>query len=268
MDGVLPFLTRHGYAVLFAFVLVEQAGLPVPGVPVLLAMGALAGMGKVSLAGAVAVTVAASLVSDSLWYAMGRRHGARILGVLCRISLEPDSCVRRAENVFARHGSRALLAAKFVPGLSAVATPVAGLIRMRPGRFMLWDGAGALLWAAAYLGLGYVFSAQLERVAEVAGRLGSSLVVLLAAALAAYLAVKYVQRRLFIRELAIARITPAELKTKLDAGEEIVIVDLRQSLEFEADGSTVPGALHLLPDDLDARHGEIPRDREVVLYCT
>ncbi len=268
MASIFPFLLRHGYAVLFGFVLVEQAGLPVPAVPVLLAMGALAGMGRFGLGWALLVAVAACLLSDSLWYVLGRRHGARILGLLCRISLEPDSCVRRTENLFARQGARALLVAKFVPGLSAVATPVAGLIRMRPVSFLLWDGGGALLWAGTYLGLGYAFSTQIERVAAAAAGLGSRVVVLLAAAFLAYLLLKYVQRRRFIREIAVDRITPAELRAKLDAGEPVVVVDLRQSIEFEADGTTVPGALHLLPDELDARHQEIPRDREVVLYCT
>lgn len=264
----MSFLLRHGYAVLFVIVMVEQAGVPLPALPVLLAAGALVAAGHFEMWAAVLVVVAACLVPDLAWFELGRRHGARILALLCRISLEPDSCVRRTENVLAAGGARALLVAKFLPGLSTVAPPVAGMMRMRLSRFLLWDVAGSLLWGGAYLAVGYVFSAQLERVAELLASLGGGLLALLAGVIALYLLWKYAQRRRFIREIAVARITPEELRRRLDAGEDVVVVDLRHSMEFEAEPATVPGAIHLLPDELDARHGEIPRDREVVLYCT
>jgi membrane protein DedA with SNARE-associated domain len=264
----MSFLLRHGYAVLFVIVMVEQAGVPLPALPVLLAVGALAAAGHLSLAVALLVVVAACLVSDLAWFELGRRHGARILALLCRISLEPDSCVRRTENVLAAGGARALLFAKFLPGLSTVAPPVAGMMRMRLARFLLWDVAGALLWSGTYFAVGYVFSAQLERVAELVLGLGRGLGAVVAGALALYVLWKYAQRRRFIREIAVARITPEELRRKLDAGEDVVVVDLRHSMEFEADPAMVPGAIHLLPEELDARHGEIPRDKDVVLYCT
>jgi membrane protein DedA with SNARE-associated domain len=264
----MSFLMRHGYAVLFGVVLLEQAGLPIPSLPFLLAMGALVAAGHFSLAASLLVAVTAALLSDVAWFELGKRHGARVLALLCRISLEPDSCVRRTENVLAAGGARALLFAKFVPGLSTAAPPVAGMLRMRLRRFLLWDAAGALLWAGSCLAVGYVFSSQLEQVADLALRLGSRLGAVLAAGLAAYLSWKYAQRRRFIRELTVARITPEELRRRLDAGEGIVVVDLRHSLEFDGEPAMVPGAIHLLPDELDARHGEIPRDREVVLYCT
>jgi membrane protein DedA with SNARE-associated domain len=259
---------RHGYAVLFGIVLLEQAGLPIPSLPVLLAMGALVATGHFNLAASLLAAIAASLLSDVAWFELGRRHGARVLALLCRISLEPDSCVRRTENVLAAGGARALLFAKFVPGLATAAPPVAGMLGMRLSRFVLWDAAGASIWAGSCLAVGYAFSSQLEQVAELAMRLGSRLVAVLAAGLAAYLSWKYAQRRRFIRELTVARITPEELRRRLEAGEDIVVVDLRHSMEFDAEPAMVPGAIHLLPDELDARHGEIPRDREVVLYCT
>jgi len=268
MASLVPFLLRHGYAVLFAVVLAEQLGVPVPALPALLAMGALAGMGKASLAGAFLCAFGAAFLSDSFWFLLGRRHGARILRLLCRISLEPDSCVRRTENVFAAQGGRALLFAKFIPGLNTVAAPVAGMMHMRPTRFLLWEGAGTTLWAGSYLLVGYLFSAQIDRVVARVLGLGNRLGLLLAASFALYLFLKYVQRRRFIREIAIARITPEELRRKLTAGEDIVVVDLRHSAEFEAGAAKVPGALQLSPEELDARHSEIPRDREVVLYCT
>ena len=268
MNQVVQFLLRHGYSLLFAAVFAEQLGVPVPAVPVLLAMGALAGLGRFSFTTVLLVAVPAAVLADLVWYELGRRHGYPVLRLICRISLEPDSCARRTEDLFERLGPRALLVAKFFPGFSTAAPPMAGMFFMPLWRFLISDGLGALLWAGMASGAGYLFRAQLERVAAVALRLGGGLVVLLAAGLAAYIARKYVERRRFLRQLNMARITPEELKRKLDAGEGLVVVDLRHTLEFEADGATVPGALHLPPQDLPRRHHEIPRDRDVVLYCT
>ncbi len=268
MKQALDFLLRHGYALVFVFVLGEQIGLPISAVPVFLAAGALAGAGRLSLITALLAAVVASVAADLLWYQLGRRQGHSVVNLICRISLEPDSCVRRTEDLYSRHGVRALLFGKFIPGLSTVMPPMAGMFGMRLGGFLLWDGAGALVWAGAYLGLGYLFSQQLELIGLYALRLGAGLLVLLGSALAAYVLTKYLERRRFFRQLHIARITPEELKEKLEKGEDIVVVDLRHALEFEADDGKVPGALHLLPDELEERHQEIPRDRDVVLYCT
>lgn len=268
MHGTLQFVLRHGYALVFLVVLTEQAGLPIPSLPVLLAAGALAGQGKLSLSVALGLAVIASLAADLVWYELGRRRGHSILSLLCRISLEPDSCVRRTENAFAQRGARSLLVAKFVPGLSTAAPPLAGMLRMRLWRFLAWDGLGALLWAGAFVCAGFIFSAQLDRVAVYAQRLGAGLLLLLVGGLAAYIGFKFYQRQRFIRALRIARITPEELKRKLDAGEDMVVVDLRHSVEFEADEAKVPGAIHLGPEEIEQRHLEIPRDRDIVLYCT
>lgn len=262
------FLLAHGYIVVFVWVLAEQIGLPIPSIPVLLAAGALAGSHQLSFLGALSLAMLASLLSDSVWYGLGRTRGHTVLNLICRISLEPDSCVRRTEDFFVRHGPRSLLFAKFVPGLGTVAPPLAGLFRMRLLRFALWDLAGSLAWAGAYLGAGYLFSSELERIARYALSLGVWLIALLIAALAAYLIRKYIQRRRFIRNLRIARITPAELKRMLDAREDVMVVDLRSSIEFEADEGKLPGALHMDPKEIEQRHQEIPRDRDIVLYCT
>lgn len=268
MNEPLQFLVRHGYTVLFAWVFAEQLGLPLPAVPLLLAAGALAGAGRLSLALVLGLPVVAAITSDVLWYELGRRRGVKVLQFLCRISLEPDSCVRRTESTFERHGARSLLIAKFIPGLSTAAPPLAGVFRMRLSRFLLFDTLGALLWAGVFAGLGYVFSDQLERVADRAITLGSWLLVLLLGGLGGYVAWKYVKRRRFLRELRIARISPEELKEKLDAGEDVVIVDLRHSLDFEAEPETIPGAYRLEAAELEEASEQIPRDREVVLYCT
>ena len=188
MHSVLEFLLKHGYAVLLAWVFAEQIGLPVPSLPILLAAGALAGSGRFSFAGSIFLAVLACLVADSIWYALGRLRGIKVLQLLCKISLEPDSCVRRTEGLFAKQGARSLVLAKFVPGLGTVAPPLAGIFHMRASRFLLFDTVGALLWSGLYVGLGYVFSGEIERIAEHAANLGSGLGVLLVTTLAVYIA--------------------------------------------------------------------------------
>ena len=268
MQALIRFLLHHGYSVLFLWVLLEQGGLPIPSIPLLLAAGALAGAGKMSLTIAFLLPIIAATIGDMCWYELGRRRGGRILNLICRISLEPDSCARRTEEMYARHGAKSLLFAKFVPGLATVAPPLAGVFRMRWPRFLAFDLLGSATWSGALVGLGFVFSSQLEQVANYLVQMGEILIVLLAGGLASYIAYKYYERRKFLRSLRVARITPEELKSLLDAGEKIQIVGLRHSVDFEAEPLAIPGALRLDPSELEAREGEILRDRDVILYCT
>jgi membrane protein DedA with SNARE-associated domain/rhodanese-related sulfurtransferase len=267
MTETLQFVVRHGYLVVFAWVLVEQAGLPVPSSPLLLAAGALSGVHRMNLGLTIAFATLACVSSDSMWYELGRRRGVRVLQFLCRISLEPDSCVRRTQVSFGRNGARVLLIAKFVPGLNAMAAPLSGVIRMGWRRFLLFDLLGALLWAAAFAVTGYAFSGELERVAASAAYLGGWLLVLVLAAFASYILWKFYNRQRFLHKLRIARITPEELKEKIDAGEDVVVVDLRHALDFEAHPETIPGALHMDAAELEEASEVIPRDREIVLFC-
>jgi membrane protein DedA with SNARE-associated domain len=268
MTGVLDTLARYGYLVVFGSVLAEQIGLPFPAIPFLLAAGGLAGSGRLNLWPMLALAGIASLIADLVWYSIGRARGARVLGWLCRISLEPDSCVRRTSLMFNRHGAPSLLIAKFIPGFSTIAPPLAGVTRMPVSHFALFTGLGGLIWSGAFVGLGWMFSSQLEAVESYMARLGGWAVTLLVAALAAYVGWKYFSRRRFLRKIRIARITPEALKLMLDGGEDVMIVDVRDRVDFEAEPSIIPGALHLTIEDLDARHLEIPREREIVLYCT
>jgi membrane protein DedA with SNARE-associated domain len=268
MHAVIPFLLRHGYWVLVVNVAAEQVGLPIPAIPVLLAMGALAGLGNFSFATSLGLAICASLLSDLIWFRLGRTRGSSILNLLCRISLEPDSCVSNTKGLFSKFGALALLFAKFVPGLNAAAAPLAGLTRMRVWKFLGADAAGAAAWSATYLAAGFVFRDQLELAAEHAANLGSWLLLILCSLLAAYIAFKYYQRRRFIRDLRVARVDPDELRTMLDSGCEVAVVDLRRALEVELDPFKLPCAIWIPLDELEAHDEEIPRDKDVVLYCS
>src|SRR5471030_2658347 len=199
MNSTLEFLVRHGYVVLLGWVFVEQIGLPIPSIPLLLAAGALAGTGRMNIFAALFISMFAAICADSMWYQLGRIKGIKILQFLCKISLEPDSCVRRTEGVFAKQGARSLLLAKFIPGLGAVAPPLAGIFHMKTRRFLLFDSLGSTIWAGTFLGLGFIFSNQIEVVAEHAMQLGSGLLVVLFAALAGYIGYKFIARQRFLR---------------------------------------------------------------------
>ena len=268
MHSVIPFLLRHGYWVLALNVFAEQIGLPIPAFPVLLGVGALAGLGNFSFWIALLLAISAALASDLIWYRLGRTRGHTILNLLCRVSLEPDSCVSNTKDLFTKLGARALLIAKFVPGLGATTAPLSGLTRMPLLKFLAADAFGAALWTATYLTAGYIFRNQLERAAEQAERLGSWLLLILAGGLAAYIVWKYHQRRRFIRDLRVARITPEELMAMITSGEQVTVVDLRHALEVERENLKLPGAIWITLQDLETRHEEIPRDRDVVLYCS
>jgi len=267
LSGIIPFLIQHGYALLFAWVFVEQMGLPLPATPLLFAAGALAGEGQLNPALVFGLVVMAALISNVFWYGIGRRGGNSVLAFLCRISLNPDSCIRRSSDIFARHGAPSLLVAKFIPGLAHVAPPLAGIFRMSLWRFLVFDGLGTCFWAALCGGLGYLFSDQVEQIAVYTLRLGASLMIVIVGGLAAYISWKYAQRRRFLRRPQFARIAPEELKRKLDAGEEVMILDVRHPLQFTAEPQTIPGAIYLPLEQLGQSSGTFPSDRDVVLYC-
>lgn len=267
MQQALEFLLQHIEMVVFLTVLAEQAGIPIPAVPVLLAAGAVAGDGQAYLTVLIGLSVAACLLGDMVWFELGRHRGRQALTLLCRISLEPDACVRRTENLFITHGIRALIVAKFIPGLSTLAPALAGLFKVSIGRFFFFNGIGSLLWSASFILLGYVFSNQIGYIGELAMQFGTTAVSIFAVSLGGYLLYKYLHRQKLLRELRVARITPSELKQLMDDGHQSVVVDLRDILDHMTDPYTIPGALRISPEELEQRHHDIPRDRDVILFC-
>lgn len=267
MESGAQFLAEHKELVLFWTVLLEQFGLPIPAIPLLVAAGAMVGQGTMSLPAALLIPIAASLPADLIWFWLGRVRGGRVLGFLCRISLEPDSCVRKTEHLFFQHGTRALLVAKFVPGLSTVAPPMAGIFGMGLVTFLVFDLAGALIWAGLSVGLGHLFSDQLGRVVTGLADLGSRAVLMLLGGFLMYVAYKFIQRRRFLRQLRMAKMSVDELKARLDAGELLTVIDVRHARDVQADPDMIPGAIHMALEEIDRRYHEIPKDREVILYC-
>ena len=172
------------------------------------------------------------------------------------------------EQKWNRFGAYTLILAKFVPGLSTVAPPLAGLTHMRFGRFLVFDIVGCGLWAGVYIGIGFMFRNQMERASEIVQQLGSSMIFLACALLALYIGWKYYNRRRFIKELRVARITPEELMDTIDSGKDVSIIDLRSATEFGLDQKVIPSAIWIDPARLELQEDSIPRDKEVVLYCS
>src|SRR5437867_2515379 len=154
MNETIEFLVRHGTAVLFAAVFIEQIGVPLPAAPWLLAAGALAGTGKMNWVVALTAAAFGSVLADLIWFYLGRHRGQRVLSLLCRISLEPDSCVRRTQGFFTRYGMKGVVAAKFIPGLSTLAPPLAGSTGVSAPRFLFFDGLGSVLYVGCFVFVG------------------------------------------------------------------------------------------------------------------
>jgi membrane protein DedA with SNARE-associated domain/rhodanese-related sulfurtransferase len=261
-------LLVYGYFLLFGWVLVEQLGVPLPAMPVLLAAGALSSQHEISFPLALLAGLAAALLADSSWFFIGRKYGHHVLRILCKLSLEPTVCVRRTQDSFASRRGVTLIFAKFVPGLATLAPPVAGENGMGFGRFLFFDGIGSTLWLGALLAAGRFFGDLLKRdpsLLDWVGRFSGALLVL---GILGFFLARLTRRRMVLRNLVASRLEPEELKRQLDAGEPVYIVDLRHPLELLPDPFTLPGAVHFSPDALAARHLEIPRDCDVVLFCT
>jgi membrane protein DedA with SNARE-associated domain/rhodanese-related sulfurtransferase len=259
-------IERHGLALVFANVLLEQVGLPIPAVPTLIVCGALAAEGRISAAAVLGLAFLACLIGDSLWFIAGKLYGRRVLRFLCGISLSPDSCVRQTQTQFERWGSVALVAAKFIPGLSTVAPPLAGAMRYGWLRFTLLNSLGILIWAGLAIGAGMLFQAQVSALLVRLEDLGRVAVVLVLAILCAYVALKWWERRRLYKTLRVARITVEELRKLMGKTPEPVVVDLRAQLPGDERGS-IPGAIVMDLAEVRGGRGGLPLDHDIVFFC-
>jgi membrane protein DedA with SNARE-associated domain len=264
LKSFLQLLTTHPYGVLFASGLLERIGFPLLFAPVLVAAGALAAARQMQFDVGLWIAVVTCIVGDALWYEIGRKKGDSVLALLCRISLEPESCIRRSKNFFEKSTNRTLLLSKWLPGLSHVIPAVAGLSAVKRQQFFAMNAAGSAIWIFALMLAGYL-PVEHVHIAPAIGPIAfeTSLVLL-----AGNVAVKYVQKQRFLKDLEQARIAPQDLLEKLDSGQKIVILDLRHPLDSVTDPRTLPGALRVLPEDVTSRSDLLPKDRDIILYCT
>ena len=267
MDTILEFLIKYEGIILFAVVLTEQIGVPIPAVPFLLAAGSLARSGESSFMLSLGLAFLACTIDDLTMFHFGRSRGSRALGTLCRVSLDPGTCIRRTEDLFMRYGLRSLFAAKFIIGLGPVAAALSGHFGIHILRFFSYGAMGSLAWILTYLVIGYIFSDQLEDIAEYLARFGIWFLIFLAAAMAAYLIYRYMKRQRILRELNIPKISTEDLRRMVDNNEDVMIIDLRSTLDIAASPYAIPGAIQMSMEELKGKLQEIPKDKEIALYC-
>ncbi len=259
---------QYGLLIVGMNVLLDQIGLPVPAVPTLVVAGAVAANGNLALVPLFLLSVGACLAPDCGWYLVGQIYGIRVLKTLCRISLEPDSCVSQTQARFELWGVKSLVIAKFVPGLAIIAPPMAGAMRIGWAKFIALSALGAALWSGSALAAGMLFSSQIDALLSHLDRIGVAAGLVIAGLLAAYIAFKWWERARFLAALRMARISVADLYELVQAGAAPIIVDVRSPTARTLEPRWIPGAIHV-PIDAVGRHvRDLPRDRDIILYCT
>jgi membrane protein DedA with SNARE-associated domain/rhodanese-related sulfurtransferase len=261
-------LESYGVTIVAANVLLDQIGLPVPAVPTLIVAGAMAAEGKLPLPSLFAYSVMACLAADCSWYLVGQKYGIRVLKTLCKISLEPDSCVSQTQSRFERWGINSLAIAKFIPGLAIIAPPMAGAMRIGWLRFILLSTCASVLWVGAGLGAGILFKSEVARLLQQLSDFGSIAGAGAGILLALYIGFKWWERSRFYKMLRMARISVADLYDLVQTGASPLIIDVRSSTARALEPRWIPGALHVSMQDVAHHLKELPRDRDIILYCT
>jgi len=267
MANLISLLQEYGVLIVFIVVLVEQMGAPIPAYPILIVSGALAvDKGGTSLAGVLAISLAACMLADFFWFRAGRHYGKRILKLLCRISLSPDYCVSQTEDNFRKWGPKSLIVAKFIPGFNTIGPPLAGAMGTRVSVFFSFSALGGLLWSLTGISIGAYFHANVDEVLDMLATMGSTALSVLATLLTLFVLFKYVERRRFQRAMRTERISVDQLKGLVADGHEPVLIDARSATAQQMD-PPVPGALLLNGDPLKIVNA-LPRDRHIVVYCS
>jgi membrane protein DedA with SNARE-associated domain/rhodanese-related sulfurtransferase len=261
-------LIDYRVLVISANVLANQIGLPVPVLPTLIVGGALAAQGTLSPIQLFAGAVIACLLGDSAWFLAGRIYGSGVMKLLCRISLTPDSCVSETQSRFERWGSNALIVAKFVPGLSLIAPPLAGATQMSWVRFLAYSTLGATAWVGVALMGGMLFRHQIEMLLPRIADFGLAALSVFCVLLVAYVGYKWWERMRFYSVLRMAQITVPELHKMMATPPPPLIVDVRSPTAVQLEPRSIPGSLHIPLTDVQQHLRDLPRDREIISYCT
>lgn len=268
MDAMTSLLAQHGLLLLFANVLLTQAGAPVPSTPMLVVAGALVAQGQLGFGPALAVATVATLIGNVPWYLAGRRYGYAVLRTLCRLSIEPDSCVQRTEDVFGRWGAISIIVGKYIPGFATIAPPLAGAMKLGFPRFLAYTAISALLWAVVPLLAGVIFHAEVEWLLLRLEDMGLGALVLAAAIIAVYVSVKSIERYLLIRFLRMARIGVEELRELMSGATRPLVLDVRSPIARRLDPRRLPGAIAVDIESPQSALVQVPQDRDVVIYCS
>ncbi len=271
MDQFLSLFARHGYTVLAAIVFLEAIGLPVPAAVALLAAGAACALHAMNPWVALLSAVVATVAGDAIMFFVGRVSGWGLLGFLCRVSMNPETCILRSAESFYKRGKATLLIAKFVPGLNTMAPPLAGSMKMPPWKFLRYDFGGALLYVLAYGGAGFLFSDFMKTITHGLAVASHTFEILLLLAFLAYIAYRvwaYKQQRVY---RIVPRVDVGDLVKLFNDPEErerMVIADVRSHGYYDAGAHRIHGSIRIEPNNLDQEMDKLPRDKHIYLYCT
>ncbi len=272
MDQLTALMVEHAVAVVFIATFVSRVGLPLPAAPLLVVAGALAAAAQPTvLLALVVASWLGSVLGNGVWFYAGRLYGYRFMRLLCKISISPDSCVRSSETLIGRWGGLSLVAAKFVPGVSVIAPPMAGALGMSSLRFLAFETAGALIWAVLFMALGWFFRDEIQAVLEALSEAGSIAVVALVVVLAVFVAFRYWRRRAMLRLTGMPRVTVGELLGLMKGEPPPIVIDVRGEAGVQVDPRRIPGALPISLKEIQQRRAELPfegDDREIILYCS
>jgi membrane protein DedA with SNARE-associated domain/rhodanese-related sulfurtransferase len=262
MEDLVRALQLYGLQIVFVSVLLDQGGLPLPSFSLVIVAAGVATEAGAPVWPIFALAVLATVIADLIWFAGGRRFGAAMLRMICRVSLSPVSCVGETRRIYARWGAPSLIFAKYVPGLAAVATTLAGETRIPVARFALYDGVGAALWAGGGVALGVIFHEAIDAVLDELELLGNSALALLAVAVSIFIAIKWWQRWRFKLRIRMARISVAELADLLRMQVKVAILDARSADRRERTG-WIPGSIWVS----DVEQLALGVYEQVVVYC-
>ena len=263
----MELLQKYGYSLVFTIIFLEQLGLPIPAAPMLILAGALCASGMLSFHLVLFLAILGCLIGDAIWYAIGRSKGRGVLKTLCRLSLSPDSCVRKTESSFLKYGMNSLIFAKFVPGLNTIAPPMAGMVQSNFFAFLWRDILGSAVYSIALILPGFLFERRIFEITAVLEEVGRSLLWLIIAAFGAYVLLKFARLKYLQRLLYKERISPQELYQRIQEGEDLTLLDLRSKIQH-GQVQKLPGAIQILPDEIDKHLSQLSRDRWIVMYCT
>lgn len=272
MEGILTtafaLLATHGYLIIFLWMFADQAALPLPSVPLLIVAGALTASGDLDLVAVLITAATATLLADSMWYTLGRYGGAKAISMVCRLSIEPDSCVSNTRAAFGKFGPATLVIAKFLPGVQTLAPASVGFVRVPWLGFFALDTLGTLLFITPFVLLGHFFQVELVALFQAIREYTGGITLLVLAILGLYGAFKITSWVLFFRQHQLRRITCEKLHERMQRGDGLTVIDLRQQLDYQMEPRSIPGVLRIPISEIRIRRDEIPTHHDVVLVCT
>lgn len=270
MNDLLPMMARHGYALTFAILFAEAVGFPIPAAIALVVAGAAIASHVLWAPGVLLTAVVALVIGDSTQFWLGRAAGWALLGFLCRLSMNPETCILRSAESFYKRGKVTVVIAKFIPGLNTMAAPLAGSMKMRFGQFLQLDFAAAILYSVSYLAVGFLSRDILVKTLRSIHEAGEAMEVVVITAIVVYAIYRVAQALKYRKYAIVPRIQVQELAARLasEQGSRVQIIDVRSHGYYDVGSERIFGSIRIEPNNLEEEIKNLPKDKDLYLYCT